>query len=180
MIEDCFNRLIELKIDPIITFKVLNLGQQTMSVVRLFFGLVDPVEILGEIIKELNPEAGQLYSGGVNKTGAVLKAGANVISQSNATSVMAHVIATLVPVFYQTPRLSDPKVNQTRFALDSPLGRQHTWAWAPPFYPWASIPQVCAVPDDGVCDSAATSRGKQSVSASVSVSVSSARERPEP
>ena len=105
MIEDYFNRLIEQKIDPIITFKVLNLGQQTMSVIRLFFAFVDPVEIVGEIIKEINPEAGELYSAGVNKTGAVLKEGAKVIGQSNATSVMAHVIATLVPVLYETPGL---------------------------------------------------------------------------
>jgi hypothetical protein len=35
----------------------------------------------------------------------------------------------------------------------------------------ASMPQVCAVPADSVCDSAATGRGQQSASASASVSV---------
>ena len=105
MIEDYFDRLIELQIDPIVTFKVLDIGQQTMSIGRLIIAVFDPVAIVGEFINILNPEAGQLYSEGVKQTGGVIKEGVNVLSRSNATSVMAHAIATLVPVFYEAPLL---------------------------------------------------------------------------
>jgi len=76
-----------------------------MSIGRQLIGMFDPVAITGEFVNIFNTEAGQLYSKGVDQTGAVLKEGLNVLSRSNATSVMARVMATLVPVFYDVPWL---------------------------------------------------------------------------
>jgi len=66
--EDFFDRLIELQVDPILTFKVLDYGQKLMSIGASLIAMLDPVAAVGEVLSILNPEVSALYSEGVNAT----------------------------------------------------------------------------------------------------------------
>jgi hypothetical protein len=104
-----FDRLIELKIDPILTFKALDLGQKTMAAVTAVIGEVDVIGIMTQLIDIVDEDAAVLFENGVNKTATVFNGITAGLSRGNACSVLADIITattSTVPAFDTLVRAS--------------------------------------------------------------------------
>ena len=87
-----FDRLIELRIDPILTFKALDRGEWTLRVGYILLGEIDVVRIAAELITIVDKDAGEFFRNGTNNTATVINGLLKTFSNANVSSTVSSII----------------------------------------------------------------------------------------
>jgi len=93
-----FNRLIEKKIDPVLTFKALDFGQRVMGIGLLTLRELDLAGGIENVMDVVSPEAAQSFRQAVTETQKVYSQAVEIIKETDMNPVLHAVNASLKPV----------------------------------------------------------------------------------
>jgi hypothetical protein len=97
-LENFFNRLIEKRVDPLLTFKFLAAGQKLMGISRGLLAQIDIAEIIGGTLDVILPEASVKFRVATNSLSNVTTGMINVIRDNNVSVVMRSVGLSMAPL----------------------------------------------------------------------------------
>ena len=96
--EEFFDRLVERRIDPILTFKALDVGQKVLGIGRAMLTELDYVGGVGQVIGIFSEEASAKYIELANITSETIQTFANVTRNVNTTALYNAAGLTLTPM----------------------------------------------------------------------------------
>jgi len=112
--EAFFDRLVELRIDPVIVFKALDAGQQFMFIAASILGKFDPVGLVTGVLDTVHPEAAEHFARGNNASSHVYTTLKKHFKHANVTKTIIGVInETVTPLYPFTKLVFEANRNQT-------------------------------------------------------------------
>jgi len=95
-----FDRLVELRVDPILTFKFLDWGQQFMFITTSIISKLDPVGMMTGVIDVVHPEAAEHFTRAKNASSFMYDTMVEKFKKKNITQTVLQVLnVTLSPIY---------------------------------------------------------------------------------